>query len=329
MFGPFTRMARRRGLWLAAAAGVAGAGCASVVYAPVALAKRATPPTATIYSGAGTYSVGEVVQTSFGCTDEAAGYDDPGLFSCIDSNGATGSGTSFDQMGVGTLDTSRLGRFTYEVTATDFGGKTGTDGAKGTAEITYAVAAPPTASIVTPAAGAIYNEAQVVDASYTCAEGKYGPGLSSSNGCAGTVADGARIDTSAVGQYSFSVSAASQDGQTGAVTSTYTVVYPTGTAVVCDPDSVAVNQATTCTATLTTQPHAGAPTGTVGFSSSKAGSFTPASCTLSPDTGLGADVSTCSVSFTPTVTGSQKITAAYGGDSVYHGTSSGTTKVTT
>ena len=180
---------------------------------------------------------------------------------------------------------------------------------------------------MTPAAGAIYNEAQVVDASYTCAEGKYGPGLSSSNGCAGTVADGARIDTSAVGQYSFSVSAASQDGQTGAVTSTYTVVYPTGTAVVCDPDSVAVNQATTCTATLTTQPHAGAPAGTVSFSSSKAGSFAPASCTLSPDSALGADVSTCTVSFTPTVAGSQKITAAYGGDSAYHGTSSGSTNV--
>jgi hypothetical protein len=40
-------------------------------------------------------------------------------------------------------------------------------------------------------------------------------------------------------------------------------------------------------------------------------------------------VSTCSVSFTPAVTGSQKITAAYGGDAAYHGTSSGSTKVTT
>ena len=324
MFGPFTRMARRRGSWLAVAAAVTSVGCASVVYAPAALAKRAVPPTVTLYTDGGTFSLGEVEQTIFACDD-----GNSQLLSCIDSNGAAGTGSPSSMVGYGQLDTSVLGRYKYTVTATDASSEPGKTGATATASFTYAVAAPPTATIKVPAAGGVYNATQVLDASYKCAEGKFGPGLSTSSGCAGPVADGAQIDTNTVGQYSFSVNATSQDLQTGAATTTYTVVYPTGTAVVCDPDSVAVNQATTCTATLTTQPHAGAPTGTVSFSSSKAGSFTPPSCTLSPDTGLGADVSTCSVSFTPAVTGSQKVTAAYGGDAAYHGTSSGSTKVTT
>jgi len=326
MFDPFRRVARRRGWWLAVA-GVASAGCALFLYAPAALAKRAIPPTVMLYTDGGTFSLGEVEQTIFGCYSSNSMVAP--LVSCVDSNGVAGTGSPSSMVGSGQLDTSVLGRFKYTVTATDASSDPGKTGATATASFTYAVAAPPTATIKVPADGGIYNATQVLDASYKCAEGKFGPGLATSNGCAGPVADGAQIDTNTVGQYSFSVNATSQDLQTGAATSTYTVVYPTGTAVVCDPDSVAVNQATTCTATLTTQPHAGAPTGTVGFSSSKAGSFTPASCTLSPDTGLGADVSTCSVSFTPTVAGSQKITAAYGGDSVYHGTSSGTTKVTT
>lgn len=80
-------------------------------------------------------------------------------------------------------------------------------------------------SITTPASGATYNQGQVVDASYNCAEGAFGPALlSGSAGCTGPVADGAAIDTSTTGSRSFAVTATSADGQTTTQTVSYTVL---------------------------------------------------------------------------------------------------------
>lgn len=82
----------------------------------------------------------------------------------------------------------------------------------------------PSASIATPSDGATYAPGQVLDASYSCTDG--GPGLSSSDGCVGPVANGSPIDTAGPGTHTFTVTATSQDGETGALTNTYTVAAP-------------------------------------------------------------------------------------------------------
>src|ERR1019366_1930356 len=96
----------------------------------------AAPPTVAIGSPADnqTYSQGQSVTTSFVCSDST---DGPGISSCEDSNGGSGTG--------GTLDTATLGTHSHPVTATSKDGQTGTP------TIPYPVAGPPTASIGSPA----------------------------------------------------------------------------------------------------------------------------------------------------------------------------------
>jgi len=107
-----------------------------------------------------------------------------------------------------------------------------------------------------------------------------------------------------------------------------TVIAPrsTSTSVTCSPDPVAVGQPSTCTATVTDTDTGTAttPTGTVTFSSSGAGAFTGSPCTLS-ETGSG--LAGCSATYTASATGSQTITAGYGGDST-HADSSGSQALT-
>jgi hypothetical protein len=82
------------------------------------------------------------------------------------------------------------------------------------------------------------------------------------------------------------------------------------TAVSCTPTSVVTGRPTTCTAVVSDAGPEGplAPSGSVTWSSTAAGSFSPASCTLS-----GTGDRSCSVSFVPTATGTHAVNASYAG----------------
>jgi len=83
----------------------------------------------------------------------------------------------------------------------------------------------PSASILDPVDGSVYSTDQVVDSSFTCNEAVGGPGTQSCTDRDGN-SSGAPIATSAPGHYTYTVTATSQDGQTGTVSASYTVAGP-------------------------------------------------------------------------------------------------------
>jgi FG-GAP repeat len=82
----------------------------------------------------------------------------------------------------------------------------------------YLFGTPPAITIGTPAGGATFTQGHAVAASYSCAA----PVGATITSCAGPVANGAAIDTNALGQHSFSVNATDSDGLTATQT-VYTV----------------------------------------------------------------------------------------------------------
>jgi hypothetical protein len=171
-------------------------------------------PTASISapSSGGTYAMGQSVQTSFSCQEGAGGR---ALSSCDDSTGTTAASG-----GHGHLDTSAAGAHTYTVTSVS------QDSQTGTTEITYTVAASPSAAISSPAPGSKYKLGQAVRTDFSCSEGARGPGLSACNDSTGTVTTSGgygRLNTSVAGTHTYTVTSVSRDGQTGTTEITYTV----------------------------------------------------------------------------------------------------------
>ncbi len=150
-------------------------------------------------SPSATYAVGQAVHANYQCAEASGG---PGLSSCT---GTVPAGAA--------IDTSTRGPHTVSVTAVS------KDGLSTTVFVSYSVAGPPSVWITSPGNGASYTPGQLVGVGYGCAEDEFGPGLAS---CSVPAA----VDTHATGNFPFSASAASLDGQSAMVTVHYNVVVP-------------------------------------------------------------------------------------------------------
>lgn len=80
----------------------------------------------------------------------------------------------------------------------------------------------PAITITTPADGGVYTLDHVVAADYTCTDEASGSGIAS---CAGPVAVGAPIVTSAIGAHSFAVTGSDNAGNTATLTHVYNVAF--------------------------------------------------------------------------------------------------------
>jgi hypothetical protein len=81
---------------------------------------------------------------------------------------------------------------------------------------------PPTIAIASPVEGATITQGQALTASYTCSSPEAVP----IEECAGSVADGAALDTSTLGPHILTVKAEDKAKNTASATATYTVVAP-------------------------------------------------------------------------------------------------------
>ncbi len=178
---------------------VTGAGCTP---------PDTTPPSVDLRSplDGAEVAVGAPVEVDFSCADEDGG---SGLASC---EGSIADGTL--------LDTSAPGPVAVTVTARDVAGNETV--VTHTLTVVAGDQAAPAIDLRSPLDGAVYLLGDAVQADYSCADEPGGSGLAS---CAGTVADGAAVDTGSVGERTFRVDAADAAGNSAVARSVYRVVY--------------------------------------------------------------------------------------------------------
>ena len=160
------------------------------------LVELASPP-----DGYGYYQ-GQQVQAGYGCWPGPLGWP------VVQCDGDVPLGDF--------IDTSSVGAHTFTVRAVDYAG------AETTVTHTYTVfdVIPPTATITSPADGAVYPVGAQVLADYSCDDG---PGGSAIAGCIGPLPSGAPVATDHVGTFTFKVDAFDTAGNHGSATTTYRV----------------------------------------------------------------------------------------------------------
>jgi len=150
-----------------------------------------------------TYEQGASLTYDYGCEDDPGGL---GILACVSNIPA----------GV-PLDTSRLGTFSFSVTAVD----QQLNISQQTVQYTIADRTPPRISLTSPADGATYVLGQQVWAFFSCDDGN-GSGM---NGCRGNLPSGSQLDTSSLGTKTFGVTAYDRAGNVAHETHSYSVVY--------------------------------------------------------------------------------------------------------
>jgi hypothetical protein len=86
----------------------------------------------------------------------------------------------------------------------------------------YLFAVPPEISLATPANGATYTQHSIIPASFSCTA----PSGATITACTAPTRDGTPIDTSTLGQHTFTVTASDSDGVAETQTATYAVTPP-------------------------------------------------------------------------------------------------------
>ncbi len=157
-------------------------------------------------SGA-TYQQNQAVTVDYDCADTGG----VGVFSCV---GTQADGAS--------LDTSTPGSKSFSVTATDNAGNDSTSTVSYTVQAVQTDTVKPTITLTRPVQGASYTLGYTVKAAFSCVD-TGGSGLAS---CVGTKANGANLDTSAIGTKSFTVTARDGAGNTTTKTVSYKVIWP-------------------------------------------------------------------------------------------------------
>lgn len=143
----------------------------------------------------------------------------PGAANCFPvTYTATSGALSFGPVSASPITAAGLAAgqpFTFTVSATN------PVGSSSASSNTVTTASVPTVTIAAPVNDGTITQGQVVDASYTCADGSGGPGIAS---CSGPVASGSALNTQTLGEHSFTVTALSSDGYSATLTATYDVV---------------------------------------------------------------------------------------------------------